>query len=81
MHKGVKRETRLVVVVVAEILEATIGEGETVLVLGPEEGVESGLVEVCGVAEEVPRVVAGVEEVLVGGLVIERSRFPFGGGG
>ena len=67
-------------VVVAEILEATVGEGETVLVLGPEVEVERSLVDVYGVAEEVPRVVAGVEEVLVGGLVIERSRFSFGGG-
>ena len=66
--------------VVAEILEATVGEGETVLVLGPEVDVEHSLVDVSGVAEEVPRVVAGVEEVLVAGLVNGRSRFSFVGG-
>ena len=55
-------------VVVAEILEAKVGEGETVLVLGPEVEVERSLVNVYGVAEEAPRVVAGVGEVLVGGL-------------
>ena len=59
----------MVVVVVAEVLEATVGEGETVLVLGPEEGVEGGLVAVCGVVAEVPGMVVGVEGVLVGGLV------------
>ena len=69
MHKGVKGETRLLVVVVAEVPEETVGEGETVLVLGPEEGVEGGLVVVCGVVAEVPGVVMGVEGVLVGGLV------------
>ena len=68
-------------VVVAEILEATVGEGETVLVLGPEEGVEGGLVAVCGMAEEVPRVVVGVGEVLVGGLVSKTWKPSFGGGG
>ena len=68
-------------VAVADIHGATVGEGEKVLVLGPEVDVERNLVDVSGVAEEVPRVVAGVEEVLVGGLVIERSRFSFGGGG
>ena len=65
---------------VADILGATVGEGEKVLVLGPEVEVERSLVDVYGVAEEVPRVVAGVEEVLVDGLVNGRSRFPFGGG-
>ena len=67
-------------VVVADILGAPVGVGEKVLVLGPEVEVERSLVDVYGVAEEVPRVVAGVEEVLVGGLVIERSRTLFGGG-
>ena len=67
-------------VAVADIRRATVGEGEKVLVLGPEVDVERNLVDVSGVAEEVPRVVAGVEEVLVGGLVNGRSRFPFGGG-
>ena len=67
-------------VVVADILGATVGVGEKVLVLGPEVGVEHKLVDVSGVAKEVPRVVAGVGEVLVDGLVNGRSRFPFGGG-
>ena len=67
-------------VVVADIRGATVGVGEKVLVLGPEVDVEHNLVDVSGVAEEVPRVVAGVEEVLVDGLVNGRSRFPFGGG-
>ena len=67
-------------VVVADILGAPVGVGEKVLVLGPEVDVEHNLADVSGVAKEVPRVVAGVEEVLVGGLVIERSRFSFGGG-
>ena len=67
-------------VVVADILGAPVGVGEKVLVLGPEVDVEHNLVDVSGVAEEVPRVVADVEEVLVDGLVNGRSRFPFGGG-
>ena len=67
-------------VVVADILGATVGVGEKVLVLGPEVDVEHNLVDVSGMAKEVPRVVAGVEEVLVDGLVNGRSRFPFGGG-
>ena len=67
-------------VVVADIRGATVGVGEKVLVLGPEVDVERNLVDVSGVAEEVPRVVADVEEVLVDGLVNGRSRFPFGGG-
>ena len=69
MHKGVKGETRLEAVVVVEVPEETVGEGETVLMLGPEGGVEGGLVAVCGVVAEVPGVVVGVEGVLVGGLV------------
>ena len=67
-------------VVVADIRGATVGVGEKVLVLGPEVDVERNLVDVSGVAEEVPRVVAGVEEVLVAGLVNGRSRFSFVGG-
>ena len=67
-------------VAVADIRGATVGEGEKVLVLGPEVDVERNLVDVSGVAEEVPRVVAGVGEVLVDGLVNGRSGFPFAGG-
>ena len=67
-------------VVVADILGATVGVGEKVLVLGPEVDVEHNLADVSGVAKEVPRVVAGVEEVLVAGLVKGRSRFSFVGG-
>ena len=67
-------------VVVADNLGAPVGVGEKVLVLGPEVGAEHSLVDVSGVAKEVPRVVAGVEEVLVAGLVNERSRFSFVGG-
>ena len=67
-------------VAVADIRGATVGVGEKVLVLGPEVDVERNLVDVSGVAEEVPRVVVGVEEVLVDGLVNERSRFPLGWG-
>ena len=67
-------------VVVADIRGATVGVGEKVLVLGPEVDVERNLVDVSGVAEEVPRVVAGVEEVLVDSLVNGRSRFPIVGG-
>ena len=67
-------------VAVADIRGATVGEGEKVLVLGPEVDVERNLVDVSGVAEEVPRVVVGVEEVLVDGLVNGRSRFPLGWG-
>ena len=65
---------------VADILGATVGVGEKVLVLGPEVDVEHSLADVSGVAKEVPRVVAGVEEVLVAGLVKGRSRFSFVGG-
>ena len=67
-------------VVVADILGAPVGVGEKVLVLGPEVDVEHNLADVSGVAKEVPRVVAGVEEVLVAGLVKGRSRFSFVGG-
>ena len=67
-------------VAVADIRGATVGEGEKVLVLSPEVDVERNLVDVSGVAKEVPRVVVGVEEVLVDGLVNERSRFPLGWG-
>ena len=67
-------------VVVADILGAPVGVGEKVLVLGPEVDVEHSLADVSGVAKEVPRVVAGVEEVLVAGLVKGRSRFSFVGG-
>ena len=67
-------------VVVADILGAPVGVGEKVLVLGPEVDVEHNLADVSGVAKEVPRVVAGVEEVLVAGLVNGRSRFSFVGG-
>ena len=67
-------------VVVADIRGATVGVGEKVLVLGPEVDVEHSLADVSGVAKEVPRVVAGVEEVLVAGLVKGRSRFSFVGG-
>ena len=67
-------------VVVADIRGATVGVGEKVLVLGPEVDVEHNLADVSGVAKEVPRVVAGVEEVLVAGLVKGRSRFSFVGG-
>ena len=67
-------------VVVADILGAPVGVGEKVLVLGPEVDVEHNLADVSGVAKEVPRVVAGVEEVLVAGLVQGRSRFSFVGG-
>ena len=55
---------------VADVPEETVGEGETVLVLDPEGGVEGGLVALCGVVAEVPGVVVGVEGVLEGGLVI-----------
>ena len=67
-------------VAVADIRGATVGVGEKVLVLGPEVDVEHNLADVSGVAKEVPRVVAGVEEVLVAGLVKGRSRFSFVGG-
>ena len=67
-------------VVVADILGAPVGVGEKVLVLGPEVDVEHNLADVSGVAKEVPRVVVGVEEVLVAGLVKGRSRFSFVGG-
>ena len=59
----------MVTVVVVEGPEETIEEGELVLALGPREGVEGGLVVMCGVVAEVPEVVVGVEGVLVGGLV------------